>query len=47
MNNEQYEYNCILIRQGEIFLKGKNRSKFESLLLKNIKQKLKSFKCAL
>ncbi|HQC54153.1 MAG TPA: tRNA uracil 4-sulfurtransferase ThiI [Clostridia bacterium] len=45
MNIEQYEYNCILIRQGEIFLKGKNRNKFESLLIKNIKQKLKAFKC--
>ncbi len=28
----------IIIRYGEIFLKGKNRSYFESLLIKNIKQ---------
>lgn len=39
-------YNCILIRQGEIFLKGKNRKYFESLLLKNIKSKLKKYKCS-
>lgn len=37
------EYNCILIRQGEIFLKGKNRGKFENLLAKNIKEKLSRF----
>jgi len=34
----------IIIRYGEIFLKGKNRDYFESLLIKNIKQTLKSFK---
>ena len=27
----------IIIRYGEIFLKGKNRSYFESLLIKNVK----------
>ena len=35
------EYNCILIRFGEIFLKGNNRNYFESLLIKNIKNSLK------
>ncbi len=35
MNN-----NTILIRYGEIFLKGNNRSYFESLLIKNIKSAL-------
>ena len=34
------EYNCILIRFGEIFLKGNNRNYFESLLIKNIKNSL-------
>ena len=32
----------ILIKEGEIALKGLNRSDFESRLIKNIKQKLKS-----
>lgn len=31
----------IIIRYGEIFLKGKNRDQFESLLIKNIKFALK------
>lgn len=35
------EYNCILIRFGEIFLKGNNRNYFESLLIKNIKNSLR------
>lgn len=39
----QTEYNSIIIRQGEIFLKGNNKSYFESLLAKNIKEKLCSF----
>ena len=30
----------IILRYGEIFLKGKNRSYFESLLIKNIKYSL-------
>lgn len=34
------EYNTILIRYGELFLKGNNRSYFESLLIKNIKAAL-------
>ena len=34
----------IIIRYGEIFLKGKNKSYFESLLINNIKHALKSFK---
>ena len=38
------EYNCILIREGEIFLKGKNRNQFEKQLLNNIKFKLKDHK---
>ena len=33
----EHNYNCILIRFGEIFLKGNNRNYFESLLIKNIK----------
>lgn len=35
----------IIIRYGEIFLKGKNRDYFESLLIKNIKEALKNFNC--
>ncbi len=38
-NNEK----VIIIRYGEIFLKGKNRNFFESLLIKNIKETLKGF----
>ena len=38
------EYNCILIRFGEIFLKGDNRKYFESLLIKNINTALKGIK---
>ncbi|MCM1305758.1 MAG: tRNA 4-thiouridine(8) synthase ThiI [Bacteroides sp.] len=34
----------IIIRYGEIFLKGKNKSYFESLLINNIKHALKNFK---
>lgn len=33
----------IIIRYGEIFLKGKNKSYFESLLINNIKQSLKCY----
>ena len=33
----------ILIRFGEIFLKGKNRGFFEKVLVENIKEKLKEF----
>ncbi len=36
-------YNSILIRYGEIFLKGNNRYYFESLLVKNIKTALAGF----
>ena len=36
-------YNSILIRYGEIFLKGNNRYYFESLLVKNIKSALAGF----
>jgi thiamine biosynthesis protein ThiI len=39
----EIEYNCILIREGEIFLKGKNRNQFEKQLLNNIKFKLKNY----
>lgn len=35
----------IIIRYGEIFLKGKNRDYFESLLIKNIKHALYGLKC--
>ncbi len=34
----------IIIRYGEIFLKGKNKSYFESLLINNIKNSLKRYK---
>lgn len=34
----------IIIRYGEIFLKGKNKSYFESLLINNIKHALRSFR---
>src|SRR5690625_1834119 len=37
------KYNFILIRYGELALKGKNRSFFEKTLLRNIKIALKSF----
>ena len=35
--------NVIIIRYGEIFLKGKNRDYFESLLIKNIKVALEDY----
>ncbi len=35
----------IIIRYGEIFLKGKNKNFFESLLIKNIKYAIKDFEC--
>lgn len=35
----------VIIRYGEIFLKGKNRDYFESLLIKNIKYSLYGIKC--
>ena len=38
---------AILIRFGEIFLKGKNYSFFENTLYKNIKWRLKDFDCNL
>ena len=38
------EYNCILIRFGEIFLKGHNKKYFEDLLINNIKSALKPLK---
>lgn len=37
----------IVIRYGELYLKGKNRNYFERLLVKNIKYKLKPFSCDL
>lgn len=37
----------IVIRYGELYLKGKNRNYFEKLLIKNIKYKLKNFNCKL
>ena len=39
--------NVIVIRYGELYLKGKNRAFFERLLIKNIKYKLKKFDCEL
>lgn len=39
--------NVIVIRYGELYLKGKNRAFFERLLIKNIKYKLKNFNCEL
>ena len=35
----------VVIRIGEIFLKGKNREYFESLLIKNIRNALKGVDC--
>ena len=35
----------ILLREGELFLKGKNRGMFEKALLKNIKQAVSDFDC--
>ena len=35
----------VIIRYGEIFLKGKNRDYFESLLIKNIKHALYGIQC--
>jgi thiamine biosynthesis protein ThiI len=35
--------NCILLRYGELALKGKNKSDFEERLVKNIREKLKKF----
>ena len=35
----------ILLRFGELYLKGKNRGYFEKVLMSNIKTSLKQFKC--
>lgn len=35
--------NCILLRYGELALKGKNKKEFENRLVKNIREKLKRF----
>ncbi len=40
----KYMARVIIIRYGEIFLKGKNKSYFESLLVSNIKSSLKDLK---
>ena len=37
--------NAILIRYGELFLKGKNKNYFEKTLINNIKFNLKNYKC--
>lgn len=37
-------YNCIIVKFGELFIKGKNRNNFIFLLEKNIKTYLKEFK---
>lgn len=39
--------NVIVIRYGEIYLKGKNREFFERQLIKNIRHKLKAYTCKL
>ena len=39
--------NVILIRYGELFLKGHNRKYFEQVLYKNICDALKNFKFSL
>lgn len=45
---EEFELkNVIVIRYGELYLKGKNRNYFERILVKNIRYKLKSFSCTL
>ncbi|MCS1350538.1 tRNA uracil 4-sulfurtransferase ThiI [Mechercharimyces sp. CAU 1602] len=36
-------FDCILVRYGELALKGNNRREFENRLLRNIRQKLKAF----
>ena len=35
--------NCILLRYGELALKGKNKKEFENQLVDNIRQKVKRF----
>ena len=35
----------IMLRYGELFLKGRNRSYFEGVLARNIKAALAPFKC--
>jgi len=37
--------NTILIRYGELFLKGKNKGYFEKTLINNIKEKIQHFNC--
>lgn len=39
--------NIIVLRYGELYLKGKNRGFFERLLIGNIKSKLEKFECEL
>ena len=41
MNNQEY---VVIVRYGELYLKGKNRYLFENALIKNIKNKLKDTK---
>lgn len=38
--------NAILIRYGELFLKGKNKGFFEKTLINNIKDRLKNYSCS-
>lgn len=37
------KWNCILLKIGELALKGKNRQDFENRLIQNLRQKLKNF----
>ncbi len=41
MHPDKKEYDGLLLKYGEIALKGKNRNFFENILIKNIKEKLK------
>lgn len=40
VKTEQLSFDCVLIRYGELALKGKNREDFERQLVRNIKQKM-------
>ena len=41
------EYNCIIVRYGEIYLKGKNRGFFEKALKNNIVRVIKQYNAEL
>lgn len=43
----KYNVNCIIIRPGELFLKGKNKFLFENCLFDNIKDALKEYEATI